>query len=91
MPQLGQMCSLYITLQTPSEDHRDGHVFQGRGHRGQSLVKRTQAAVCYACERLNVEHYGTRGFRRTWAQERYQGPLELGMFLGDLFPQFTPL
>lgn len=66
-------------LKDQSEDHRDGHVFQGRGHRGQSLVKRTQTAVCYACERLDIEHYGTHGFRRTWAQERYQGLLEQGI------------
>jgi len=56
-------------LAARAEEHSDGHVFQGRGHRGQSLTKRTQNAVRYACERLGIVHYGTHGFRRAWAQE----------------------
>lgn len=51
--------------------HRDGHVFQGRGSRGASLIRRTQEAVSYACGRLEITGYGTHGFRRGWAQERY--------------------
>ncbi len=52
--------------------HRDGHVFQGRGDQGQSLAKRTQSAVRYACERLEIECYGTHGFRKCWAQELHR-------------------
>lgn len=66
-------------LKDQSENHRDSHVFQGRGHRGQSLVKRTRSAVRYACERLDIEHYSTHGFRRTWAQEQHQELLEQGL------------
>ncbi len=52
--------------------HRDGHVFQGRGDRGRSLVRRTQAAVTYACEQLEIACYGTHGFRKCWAQELHR-------------------
>jgi len=58
-------------LKEQAQAHLDGHVFQGRGSRGASLVRRTQEAVSYACERLEITGYGTHGFRRSWAQERY--------------------
>ena len=58
-------------LEGRASSHRDGHVFQGRGSRGASLVRRTQEAVSYACRRLEITCYGTHGFRRGWAQERY--------------------
>ena len=59
-------------LKERAQRHRDGHVFQGRGHRGQSLVKRVQGAVRHACERLGLACYGTHGFRRSFAVTRYQ-------------------
>jgi integrase len=68
-----------VRLKDRAEGHRDGHVFQGRGHRGQSLVRRTQDAVRCACERLGIESYGTHGFRRTWAQEQHQALLAQGL------------
>jgi integrase len=59
-------------LKRKAEEHRDGHVFRGRGHRGQSLAKRTRGSVRHACERLGIACYGTHGFRKTWAQEQYR-------------------
>lgn len=59
-------------LKARAEQHADNHVFQGRGDRGKSLASRTAGAARHACERLGIECYGTHGFRRTWAQERYQ-------------------
>jgi integrase len=58
-------------LKVSAEQNRDGHVFQGRGNQGTSLAKRTASAVHQACQRLGIEHCGTHGFRRGWAQERY--------------------
>jgi integrase len=66
-------------LKRRAEGHRDGHVFQGRGRRGQSLASRTNGSVRHACERLGIECYGTHGFRKTWAQERYRRSREEGL------------
>jgi len=66
-------------LKVRAEKNHDGHVFQGRGDRGDSLGKRTAGAVRHACERLGTEHYSTHGFRKTWAQERYQKLREQGL------------
>ncbi len=35
-------------------------------------ANRTRGSVRHACERLEIECYGTHGFRKTWAQEQYQ-------------------
>jgi len=40
--------------------------------RGKSLARRVQGAVRHACERQGVPCYGTHGFRKLWAQERYR-------------------
>ena len=48
-------------------NHRDGHVFQGRG----SLAKRLERAVDGACKRLGIRDQGTHGFRGTFAHRRY--------------------
>ncbi len=66
-------------LEGRAKEHRDGYVFQGRGSRGESLVRRTQSAVYYACGQLVITSYGTHGFRRCWAQERYQGLRNRGL------------
>ena len=66
-------------LERQASAHQDGHVFQGRGSRGASLVQRVQAAVSYACERLEITGYGTHGFRRGWAQERYKKLRDQGL------------
>jgi len=66
-------------LKRRAEGHQDGHVFQGRGCRGQSLASRTNGSVRHACERLGIECYGTHGFRKTWAQEQYRRSREEGL------------
>jgi len=71
-PFLERLCGL-------AQSHRDGHVFQGRGSRGESLIRRVQSAVRYACKQLEIADYGTHGFRRCWAQERYQELGEQGL------------
>lgn len=70
---------LLARLKRRAESHRDDHVFQGRGHRGQSLASRTNGSVRHACERLGIECYGTHGFRKTRAQERYRRSREEGL------------
>jgi integrase len=60
------------TLCDRAEEHRDGHVFRDRGHLGQGLARRTGGAVRAACARLDIECYGTHGFRRCWAQARHR-------------------
>lgn len=59
---------LLADLKAQGERQRDGHVFRGRG----SLPDRTQDAVYKACKRLEIESYGTHGFRKEWAQTRYR-------------------
>ncbi len=56
-------------LKALAESNRDGYVFQGR----QSLVNRTRQAVYQARQRLGLEaaNYGTTGFRRLFARDRY--------------------
>jgi integrase len=66
-------------LKRRAERHRDGHVFQGRARRGQSLASRTNGSVRHACERLGIQCYGTHGFRKTWAQERYRRSRKQGL------------
>ncbi len=58
-------------LQQRATAHRDGHVFQGRGDRGSSLIKRVETAVAAACQTLGIPCCGTHGFRKTYAQGRY--------------------
>lgn len=65
-------------LKERAGQHRDGHVFQGRGDRGASLVRRVSGSVRQACRRLKLEHFGTHGFRKTWAQERYRALRQAG-------------
>lgn len=58
-------------LRDRAEGHEDGHVFRGRGSMGRSLKRRVQDAVRHACDRLGIECFGTHGFRKSWAQERF--------------------
>lgn len=104
LPRTIQVDEMYADVLTKlrrrAEGHRDGYVFQGRGHRGQSLAQRTRDSVRHACERLGIESFGTHGFRKTWAQENYQelreqglddreARLELAQGLGHGRPQVT--
>jgi integrase len=66
-------------LTARAEQNSDGFVFQGRGKRGKSLGKRVAGAVRHACQRLDIPHYSTHGFRRTWAQERHNKLQEQGL------------
>jgi len=51
--------------------HSDGYVFQGRGDRGKSLIRRVQAAVSRATKQEGIPHYSTHAFRKMFAQQRY--------------------
>lgn len=74
---------LFMALRERAEKHSDGYIFQGRGSRGKSLVKRTQRAVATASRRLGITHWGTRGFRRTYAQTRHAALLAAGLADGE--------
>ena len=55
-------------LEARATQHRDGHVFQGRG----SLGRRVERAVDEACRRLGIPDQGTHGFRKAFAAGRYE-------------------
>ncbi len=63
-------------LQERARQHHDGHVFINRGDRGSSLGMRVGSAVYQACQRLDLECYGTHGFRRLFAQARHSERVE---------------
>jgi hypothetical protein len=45
--------------------HSDGYVFQGRGDRGKSLIRRVQVAVLRATKQGGIPHYSTPRFPQT--------------------------
>jgi integrase len=66
-------------LKEQAASHADGYVFQGRGKHGQGLGDRTREAVRQACHRIGVAYYGTHGFRKGWAQEKFRTLLAKGL------------
>jgi len=66
----------YARLKSIAEDHRDGHVFQGRS----GLAKRTRDALRYYCSRLDIppERHGNHAARGYWANQVYQDEVRQG-------------